>query len=81
MKPSYQPQVQRITKRLEELQLEQSSLKGEIRQLEQQLISYGTTPEDVSTFLTKKEKEKEKLEETLDELIEQVEERLNEFED
>ena len=80
MKTTYQPQVQRITKRLEELQLEQSSLKGEIRQLEQQLVSYGTTPEDVNEFLAKKEKEKEKLEETLEELIEQVEEKLNEFE-
>ena len=80
MKTSYQPQIQRITKRLEELQLEQSSLKGEIRQLEQQLVSYGTTPEDVSDFLSKKEREKEKLGETLEELIEQVEEKLNEFE-
>jgi len=81
MKTNYQPQIQKITKRLDELQLEQSSLSGEIRQLEQQLSSYGITSSDqIEDFLKKKGKEKEQLEETLDSLLEEIEDKLNEFE-
>lgn len=78
----YQQQIQKLTQKLEDLQLEQSSLKGEIRQLEQQLSSYGIDDSSkIDSFITLKKQEQEKIQTTLEDLIEQVEGIINDFED
>lgn len=78
----YQQQIQKLTQKLEDLQLEQSSLKGEIRQLEQQLSSYGIDDSNkIDSFIALKKQEQEKIQTALEDLIEQVEGIINEFED
>jgi uncharacterized protein (UPF0335 family) len=78
----YQQQIHKLTQKLEDLQLEQSSLKGEIRQLEQQLSSYGIDDSSkIDAFISLKKQEQEKIQTTLENLIEQVEGILNDFED